>query len=120
MLFEKFLDLISKVFLPTPLPRDLSRELSKLDPRKIYVENVRSILGVSSKAAEEVCETAVRRGVFKRRVEVLCPDGSVAAVAESESRLPATVNCTQDEDGHFSEEEIATKSLKTKRFYQLQ
>jgi hypothetical protein len=120
MLFEKFLDLISRIFLPTPLPRDLSRELSKLDPRKIYVENVRSILGVSSRAAEEVCETAVRRGIFKRKVEVLCPDGSVAAVAESESRLPKAVNCTQDDDGHFSEEEIATGKLRTKPFYQLQ
>jgi hypothetical protein len=120
MLFKKFLDLISRFFLPSSLPLGLSRELSRLDPHKIYVENVRSILGVSSKAAEEVCETAVRRGIFRRMVEVLCPDGSVAAVADSENHLPGKVQCIEDEDGHFSEVEVATKSLQKKRFYQLQ
>jgi RNase P subunit RPR2 len=119
MLFEKFSNLISKFLPAASLSDKESQALARLNPDKIYIENVRSILDVSSKTAEEVCETAVRRGVFKRCIEVLCPDGAVAVTAESEKNLPPTVNCLRDEDGHFSEIELPTETLQKVRFYRL-
>lgn len=43
------------------------------NPQCFYVENIRSFLGVSHRVASVVCKAAVRRGLFERRVGVLCP-----------------------------------------------
>lgn len=93
--------------------------LSQLDPDKIYVENVRSVLDVSHRTAQAICETATRRGLFKRQVEVMCPDGSVAAIAEAEDALPETVRCVVEQDGQPEEEEISTSTLHKSIFYKL-
>ena len=108
-----------------------SEALSQLDPDKIYVENVRSVLGVSSKEAERICESAVRQGVFDRFIEVLCPDGVVAAQAASDAELPDTVMCWTDEGGWtddggptyeggtIEETEIPVRKLRKRIFYRL-
>ena len=93
--------------------------LSALDPRKIYVENVRSILNVSSSYALRICETAVRQGLFEKMVEVHCPDGAVVASAKTEKDLPSVVRCWKEEDGFHEEVEVATASLHKESFYRL-
>jgi hypothetical protein len=93
--------------------------LSHLNPEKIYVENVRSVLGVSAKEAERICDAAARQGVFERCVEVLCPDGVVAAAAESESGLPAQVPCWSEQEGHFEEIEVPVDTLQKRVYYRL-
>lgn len=118
-LLERLFQIISKI---TPTPRLSEKEaemLAKLNPDKFYVENVRSILGVSNAVAVQICETAVRQGVFERRVEVICPDGSVAASAETESALPETVRCWHEEDGLVESERLPTKQLEKAAFYRL-
>lgn len=85
--------------------------LSKLNPDKFYLENVRSLLGVSHQRALELCNSAVRQGFFKRRVEVMCPDGVVAASADTEEQLPMTVHCLAESEGHLEEIELPTRSL---------
>lgn len=94
-----------------------AQALSKLNPSKIYVENVRSVLNISQSSAQRICETAVRQGIFERRVEVLCPDGAVAASADSELTLPVTVNCWTEADGDLEEVELSTADLKKRIFY---
>ena len=96
-----------------------AKGIGALDPNKIYVENVRSLLGVSTDSAAEICEAAVRQGLFRRGVEVLCPDGAVAASAESVERLPATVLCWIETDGHPEEVELPTAKLSKLTFYSL-
>jgi len=118
-LFEKFLKAISKNISPSVLSERDALLLSKLDPHKIYVENVRSILGVSSTEAKRILETAVRQGIFEKRVEVTCPDGSVAASAESEEALPNSVHCWREEDGQLEEVDLPTDSLTKTVFYRL-
>jgi hypothetical protein len=93
--------------------------LSSLDPDKIYIENVRSILDVSYSSAVRICETAVRQGLFKRYIEVKCPDGSVAAATDNEETLPKTVHCWTEIDGHPEEVEFATQALAKTTFYRL-
>jgi len=93
--------------------------LSRLNPDKFYIENVRSILGVSHVAAVQICEAAVRQGLFERRVEVVCPDGAVAASADTEANLPETVRCWHEEEGLLEPEELPTKQLEKTTFYRL-
>ena len=119
-LFDRFFNTINSFF-----PSNLSdREvvlLSQLDTHRIYVENVRSILGVSHKEALALLETAVRQGVFHKGVEVLCPDDTGAAWAETEEKLPPTVPCwSEDQDGHPYESKLSTRSLRKVVFYSLE
>lgn len=114
MWLEKFLDLISKV-IPTDTTSELRAELSRLNPDKIYVENVRSLLHVSARTALDVLETAVRQGVLRKGIEVRCPDGAVAVAVDSGQSLPEQVHCWQDEE----EIEIPTSELSKVTFYRL-
>jgi hypothetical protein len=113
---EKFFGLIVKL-LPSSGLSGKEEAISRLDPDKIYVENVRSVLGVSSTEAERICESAARQGVFDRFIEVLCPDGVVATLADSEAKLPTTVMCWSDEDSE--EIEIPVRELCKRVFYRL-
>lgn len=117
MLFQKFFETISNL-LPGRFTGNLDA-LSRLNPQKMYVENVRSVFGVSERAAQRYCDTAVRQGVFSRFVEVRCPNGSVGATAESEDNLPETVHCWQEEDGDFTEAVLLTRELPKAVFYRL-
>lgn len=118
MSLEKFLDAISRV-MPAGGPPGARGAIAALDPDKIYLENVRSILGVSYQHAFDICEAAVRQGVFEGGVEVLCPDGVVAASANSESGLPEMVRCWHRTDGELEEVEIPVRALRVVRFYRL-
>jgi hypothetical protein len=93
--------------------------LARLNPEKIYLENVRSLLGVNAGQARKICETAVRQGVFERYVEVLCPDGAVAISAEDESQLPKTVRCWTEEQGEIEQVELPTDNLQKVTFYKM-
>ena len=101
------------------IPPESLRALSQLDPHKIYLENVRSLLGVSSKKAQSICNAAVRQGVFEKWVEIRCPDGSVPASAKNESDLPPIVHCWIEGDGHWEETEMESTQLQKVTFYRL-
>lgn len=118
MWFEKFLDTISRHFPLNPLA-GIEEKVAELRPEKIYVENVRSILDVSHRAAVEICETAVRQGVFERGIEVLAPDGAVAWKGENSQDIPPTVAVWMNEDGNHEEVELSTEQLKRITFYRL-
>lgn len=115
--FKRFSQRISEA-LGDPL-RGSAEALSRLDPNKIYLENVRSVLGVSTRAAASLCETAVRQGLFSRAVEAVCPDGAVAATADRIENLPAVLHCWVEVDGQFEESEIPLASARTIVFYRL-
>lgn len=118
MLFQKFLETINRVIPVAAL--SLKPELvAQLNPEKIYLENVRSALGVSTGNAKRICETAVRQGVFSKYVEVLCPGGAAAMTAESEDSLPPTVRCWVEDRGEYEEIEISTKELTKNTFYRV-
>ena len=119
LLFERFLNIIGRLIPEKSLSDKEGEALSLLNPDKIYVENIRSLLGVSSFQAVKICETAVRQGLFRRGVEVECPNGAVAASADTEEELPEMVRCWMEEGGHTEEVEVATTSLKKTSFYRL-
>jgi hypothetical protein len=117
-LLDKLLRTISRL-IPHRALSGKETMLAELNPEKIYIENVRSILDVSYDAAKRICETAVRQGEFRRGVEVMCPNGAVAASADTEDELPQTVHCWTEDDGHPEEVELQTASLRKIIFYRL-
>ena len=119
MLLTRFLDTISKIVPGDPFA-GREEAIARLNPEKIYLENVRSALGVSTWRAQEILDTAVRQGVFQPFVEVVCPDGVAAASAKTESELPQTVHCwTEMADGNTAEAEIPTNELPKVTFYRM-
>jgi hypothetical protein len=106
--------------LPSGLGTKETELLLQLNPHKVYVENVRSILGVSHREAVRILETAVRQGAFTKLIEVQCPDGSIAASAEREEDLPQTVRCWyEDDEGHLEEKYINSQLLRKSIFYRI-
>jgi hypothetical protein len=101
------------------LSLDEARKLSELDPQKIYIENVRSLLGVSYDRAHKICEAAVRQGFFTRGIEVLCPNGDVAVAVEGDAPLPATVLCWEQADDGPEQIERPTSGLRKLPYYKL-
>jgi len=95
---------------------DMDR-LAKLNPDHIELENVRSLLGVSAPAARQICETAVRRGVFRKRVQVLCPNNSVAVTVDDGNQLPDTVRCREEIEGHLEVQSVPVSELRKVHFY---
>lgn len=93
--------------------------LQQLDPYRIEVENVRSVLRVPRAIAQSICDIAVRQGVFLKLIAVECPDGSDGAEAAVESDLPETVTCYETENGFVREVELQTRSLRKVTFYRL-
>jgi hypothetical protein len=117
MLFEKFFRAISRVLPPNVL---LNMDaLSELNPERIDVENVRSVLRIPYAVALKICELAVRQGVFKKIIAVECPDGSAGAEAERESDLPPSVTCHSEEGGFVHDVELPTAQLRKVTFYRL-
>jgi hypothetical protein len=118
LLLTKFLDTISSVVPGDPFA-GREEAIARINPDKIYLENVRSALGVSSGRAQQILDSAVRQGVFQKFVEVVCPDGVAAASASTESELPEMVHCWKDEDGNLAEVDIPTNTLPKVVFYRL-
>ena len=119
MLLTKFLDTISKFVPGDPFMGGSPSEIAKLDPDKIYVENVRAAMRVSTKRAQLYCDTAVRQGIFDRWVEAIAPDDVVAASAPTERELPETVHRWVEHDGTVAEMVLQTGELPKRTFYRL-
>ena len=68
--------------------------VTDLDPERIYVENVRSILGVPHLVAKAVCEIGVREGTLKRRYAYYCANNDHRVIAISDEPLPASKDLT--------------------------
>lgn len=106
--------------LPSRVPPEQQLQLlSRINPNKFYAENVRSLLDISARQAQIICESAVRQNLFEKWVEVKCPDGSVGAEAASEDQLPVTTLCWHERDGDFESEELPTAQLRKNVFYRL-
>ena len=118
MLFTKLLDIMNKYFATDTTP-DLYENLSKLNPEKFYLENVRSIVGVSQIKAQEICEIAVEDGFLIKGFDIDCPDGAVGLSVNNLTELPETVVCWEMVDGEYEEREYPTRTLEKQIYYRL-
>ena len=117
-LFEQFWKKITDL-VPGSVLSGKEEALAKLNPERFYLENVRSVLGVSERTAQRLCDTAVRQGFFQTGIQVLCPDRSVAGSARTEAELPTSVRCWLEDGEDLIEVEMPTAELLKLRFYRL-
>lgn len=94
--------------------------IHNIDPGKIYVENVRSILNVSTSAARTICEMAVRDNVFTKKIGVVCPnDNRIIAQYNSLSEIPEFTTCEICESEDRDQFTFQTNQLEKIEFYKL-
>jgi hypothetical protein len=94
--------------------------ISSIDPGKIYIENIRNFLKVSSHKALTFCEMAVTQNVFERRIGIVCPnDGRVIEEYENENQIPETITCHICELEDREPNTFKTSKVKTIVFYKL-
>jgi hypothetical protein len=94
-------------------------KLALVDPHCIYIEHVSIAFGVSTHGAKQICNEAVKQGILFRQIQILCPDGSVAAVASSYEDLPDSVKCWHDQNGSFESRMIRTNALCRREIFAL-
>jgi len=116
LLSNRFFKIISDRLVATPARL---KAFSALDTQHIYVENVRALLGTNTWIARQICETAVRQGLFVKRIQVLCPDGAVAVTVTDEKVVPDEVQCWREIDGELEPFAERTERLDRLEFYQL-
>jgi hypothetical protein len=112
--FMRFLRKMAKNLLLTP---ERLEAIGRIDPKHIYVENIRAVFGLTTPIARGLCELAVKQGILKKAVEVRCPDETSAAEAPTEAALPPSVPCWSEVDGNYKEQLLPTKNLKLYDFY---
>ena len=86
-------------------------KLARVDPQCIYVEHVCIAFGVSMLRAKQICEEAVKQGILYRQIQILSPDGSVAALASSDEDLPDSVKCWHYQNGSWECRMMRTDAL---------
>ena len=73
MLLGKFSHIIDRSGVGVAVEK--KRELiEKTDPNRIYVENIRSFFGLSTKLAKWFLDFGVRQGLLEKRVGIICPN----------------------------------------------
>jgi hypothetical protein len=94
--------------------------INQVDPGKIYVENIRSILKTSQFRARLICEQAVIDNLFLKKIGVICPscDRIVASYFE-EDNIPETHICELCEMEEKDEFMFRTVNMDQIIFYQL-
>jgi hypothetical protein len=115
-LSTQFLQLISDHVLATP--RRL-RALAKIDPKRIYVENIRAVVGSNTWIAKLICDTAVRQGIFKRKIQVMSRDGAVALTVSDHSQIPEHLTHLAIIAGDLEEVTERTDEMDLIEFYEL-
>lgn len=113
----RLLEIIDSTFIGAIISKKQAA-LEKLDPDRLYVENIRSLLGVPTALAKVICELAVRQGIFTRRVGVVCPNddcGRIMLTVSDLEELPKEIVCEicqlrGSEPYEFSKEEVRTET----------
>ena len=87
---------------------------------KIYVENVRAALHVSTLKARTYCEMAVADNLFVRKVGVVCPnDKRIIAEFNNENDIPDEITCNVCRADGIEPDTFKTKDLQKIIFYKV-
>lgn len=82
-MFKKFINRKAKIVEST-------------DPDKIYVENIRSFFGITTRMAKYLCEVAVKNGVLKKQYGVVCKNDSCKRIIKRYDKredIPQGISC---------------------------
>jgi hypothetical protein len=108
----KLLDLIDKK----------ANILTRIDPNRIYVENIRSFYNIPTKLAKFFCEMAVKQKYFIKKIAIICPNedcNRVVVTINNYSEIPKLVKCDQCELLERYPYEFSPTMKDLMEFYQL-
>ena len=96
-------------------------KIEQINPAKIYIENIRSLYGISAREARLICEMAVTENFFERRIGLLCPmeacHGRIIAEYSSLEQIPEKIECIICESEGNEVYEYQTASLEIIEYY---
>lgn len=96
-------------------PKKINRILEDLDPDRIYVENIRYILGTNTRIAKFVCNIAVRKGFFEEYYGITCPNDNCGRIIKSyshEEDIPEEISCFICQEDGEEINKFQTKELR--------
>jgi hypothetical protein len=96
--------------------------ISKLEPERIYVENVRSITKLPTFLAKGLCEMAVSDGYFTKHIGVICPNENckrIVKVIDFDEEVPSKLCCEVCE-AEGLDYEFNSSQCETVLFYRLE
>lgn len=96
MYLQKFFQIIDKSFIGRIVDKK-AKAMANLDPDRIYVENVRHLLGVPNGLAKLICEMAVKEGKFEKWYAAYCPNSEcqrIVASSKIELELKDGIHCS--------------------------
>ncbi len=98
-----------------------SELIAKLDPNRIYVENVRSYFHVPYMVAKILCEMAVKEGFFKKKIALVCPNDNCKRIIKTQDSLYglSRIKCRNCEANEEDKCEFDISELEKMEFYQL-
>lgn len=101
-------------------PKKINKVLQDLDPDRIYVENIRHILGTNTGIAKWVCKIAVRKGYFQKFYAIECPNNNCNRIVKSYSNLdeiPTEITCFLCQEDGVEKSTFSTENLNKIPFY---
>lgn len=119
MSFEKFFQIIDRTAIGDFVARKQAL-VESTDPKHIYVENVRSFFGLNYTMARALCELAVRRGLFEKRVGLLCPKHKRIICERTEGQPQESIVVCEICEGMGEDTySFAAENLRAIEFYRL-
>lgn len=98
-------------------------KIESLNPGKIFVENVRSLFGISRVEARTWCEMAVDGKLFEKKIGLICPSPTcndrIIAEYNSFAEIPDEITCSLCEAEGNEDTVYKTSKLNKVEFYKL-
>ncbi len=106
--------------MPFKFMNSLNDSISELDPDRIYVENIRSILKTNTRIARFICKLAVRKGYFEKYYAISCKNETCGRVIKSyqdKTEIPLELVCQMCEEDGTLVYTFATENLIVTPYY---
>lgn len=94
MLFKQLFNLIDESSIGRLIDKKMD-VIERTDPERIYIENIREFYGLPYSVARYLCELAVKRGIFRKKIGIICPnDKRIIKSFDFEPDLDEEIDCT--------------------------
>ncbi|TKC65173.1 hypothetical protein FBD94_01035 [Pedobacter hiemivivus] len=117
----RLLQIIDKSFLGKFIAKK-QELIAATDPNRIYVENIRSFFNIPNRLAKLFCNLAVREGVFREKIGIICYNKDCERIilsVDNLDQMPSVITCQSCQLREESEYDFNTASLSTIIFYQI-
>lgn len=118
---QKFFQAIDNSFVGRFVDKKHNQILNT-DTSRIYVENVRSFFGISTRFAKFLCQIAVNQKLFKKHIGVVCSNKECERIiisVDDRKKLPSQVSCSNCLLNEIEPNIFPFESLETIEFYEL-